>query len=86
MRAVVSGRVQGVGFRWSTRAEAEHLALTGFARNLADGTVIVEAQGAPDAVAALRDWLGHGPPSATVTGVDHTAIPVVDGDAGFSVV
>ena len=57
--AVVRGRVQGVGFRWWTRSAALRLGLTGWARNLADGRVEIDAEGA-DAdcralVAALRE-------------------------------
>ena len=73
-RAVVSGRVQGVGFRWSARAEAQRLGVTGFARNLADATVEVEAEGTPPAVAAFVSWLEKGPPSARVTAVAVTDV------------
>lgn len=56
----VRGMVQGVGFRWWTRARALELGLVGHARNTADGRVEVVAQGRPDAVAALeallREW------------------------------
>ncbi len=66
-RFVVEGRVQGVGFRWSVRAEASRLGLAGWARNLADGRVEVHAQGGPEALAALAAWLREGPPQAEVT-------------------
>lgn len=59
VRAVATGRVQGVGFRYSTRAEALRLGLTGFARNAPDGSVHVEAEGAPDAVDELLEWLAR---------------------------
>lgn len=53
----VRGRVQGVGFRWWTRARALELGLVGYARNLPDGRVEVLAQGDREAVRALADLL-----------------------------
>ena len=65
-RFLVEGRVQGVGFRAATRAEAVRLGLRGHARNLADGRVEVVAAGADEAVDALARWLRRGPPLARV--------------------
>jgi len=62
----ITGRVQGVYFRHSTRMEAERLALTGYARNLPDGSVEVVAQGPVAAVERLRQWLHQGPKMARV--------------------
>ena len=62
----ITGKVQGVYFRHSTRVEAERLALKGYARNLADGSVEVVAQGPVAAVERLRQWLHHGPKMARV--------------------
>jgi len=53
MRLVVSGRVQGVGFRWWTQNTARALGVAGSVRNLPDGTVEILAQGDPDAVRRL---------------------------------
>lgn len=70
-RFFISGRVQGVFFRASTRAEAERLGITGWARNLADGRVEVLAQsGEPAELDQLADWLGHGPAQARVESVE----------------
>ena len=69
-RCLVSGRVQGVFYRASTRNEAEKLGVTGYARNLPDGRVEVLACGEEHAVRALRDWLEIGPPAARVTKVE----------------
>ena len=74
-RFVVTGRVQGVGFRWFVRHAAERLGLSGHARNLPDGTVEVVVQGPADAVAQLETALRQGPPTATVTGVTRERIP-----------
>jgi len=62
----ISGRVQGVGFRYSLAAEAERLAVTGWVRNRRDGTVEAVVDGAADAVEALLAWAHRGPPSARV--------------------
>jgi acylphosphatase len=69
VRCLVSGRVQGVFFRASTRNEAQSLGLTGYARNLLDGRVEVVACGDKEAVHTLREWLRRGPPNASVSGV-----------------
>lgn len=65
-RFLVEGKVQGVFFRASTKAEAERLGLRGYARNLADGRVEVVATGKPKALLALTRWLYRGPPQARV--------------------
>ena len=70
VRAVVTGRVQGVSFRWYTRAEARRLGVAGWVRNLPDGGVEVYAEGDPDAVEALVRYLHEGPPLAVVVDVD----------------
>jgi acylphosphatase len=69
-RCHVSGRVQGVFFRGSTRHKALELGCTGYARNLPDGRVEVLAVGEPAAVQKLIDWLWRGPPAAYVTAVE----------------
>ena len=66
----ISGRVQGVFFRASTRAEAQRLGLTGWARNLSDGRVEVLAVGSASEIAELAMWLEHGPPNARVHGIE----------------
>jgi acylphosphatase len=66
VRAVVSGRVQGVWYRESCRREAERLGVAGWVRNRPDGRVEIEAEGPRPAVDALRTWDGHGPPRAVV--------------------
>lgn len=65
--AWVHGMVQGVGFRYSTQHEAQRLGLTGYARNLDDGSVEVLACGEADNVEQLIAWLkAGGPRSARV--------------------
>lgn len=74
-RWLVSGRVQGVGFRWFTQRQAEQLGLAGWARNLPDGRVEVVARGSAGALASLSEWLAQGPPTARVENVEMTDIP-----------
>jgi acylphosphatase len=69
VRCFVSGRVQGVFFRASTRHEAESLGLTGYARNLHDGRVEVLACGPKSSVEDLCAWLAKGPVQAQVSNV-----------------
>lgn len=69
VRFVVSGRVQGVFFRASTREQAQRLGLCGHARNLDDGRVEVLAHGAEAALQELERWLWQGPPAARVEAV-----------------
>ncbi len=72
----VSGRVQGVGFRYSTRRQAQMLGIErGWARNLASGDVDVCAAGSADALARLHEWLQRGPALARVTRVEELPPP-----------
>ena len=59
--AIVSGRVQGVGFRYFSRQRADVHGISGFVRNQGDGSVEVHAEGAPDALAAFEADLRRGP-------------------------
>jgi len=72
LRFHITGRVQGVGFRWWTKQQAAALGLRGWARNLADGSVEVTAAGSASALSELQSRLHHGPATAAVTKV-HTA-------------
>ena len=80
-RFVVSGKVQGVFFRASTRERALDLGLSGRATNLPDGRVEVIAEGDAAALDALEAWLHQGPPAARVESVVREAWsgPVNDG-------
>ena len=66
---VISGRVHGVGFRYSMAEEAGRLGATGWVRNRRDGTVEAVLDGPADVLDALLAWARRGPPSARVTGV-----------------
>lgn len=84
-RFLVSGKVQGVWFRASTRDVAVRLGLRGYARNLADGRVDVLAAGDAMAIEALAEWLQHGPPLARVDAVERLVATEGAAHAGFLV-
>ena len=81
---VITGRVQGVGFRAATRREAQQLGLAGYAINREDGSVEVLAQGQATAVEALASWLERGPAFAQVREVVRSDVALSQ-RAGFGV-
>jgi acylphosphatase len=83
IRAIVTGRVQGVSYRASTIDEAKRIGVTGWVRNRADGSVELEAQGTPMQIDALLAWCAAGPPAARVTGVAVSERAEVDGEQAF---
>jgi len=72
---LITGRVQGVGFRWFVARQAHAAGLTGWVRNLPDGRVEIVACGESDALATLGARLHSGPPAATVERVEKLDIP-----------
>ncbi|MCA3217520.1 MAG: acylphosphatase [Burkholderiales bacterium] len=79
---VVSGRVQGVGYRASLAEAAQALGLAGWVRNLHDGRVQAQCYGSAAACDALIRWARRGPPSARVTAVDAMPIDLPSSNAG----
>lgn len=69
LEIIVSGKVQGVYFRLSTKAVADQLGVKGVVRNNADGTVYVEAEGDDFALNAFLEWCHEGPDRAVVENV-----------------
>jgi acylphosphatase len=74
-RFLVSGLVQGVGFRWFVARHARSLGLTGYARNLADGRVEVVVNGPDETLTALERVLQQGPANAQVERVERSCDP-----------
>lgn len=70
LEAVVSGRVQGVSFRYYTQRKAMELGVVGWVRNESDGTVRTVAEGEDSALQSFREFLDVGPPYAEVTSVE----------------
>lgn len=78
-RIIVTGRVQGVGFRYSAKISALKLNIAGYVRNLSDGSVYIEAEGTDIMLSEFISWCSEGPPRAIVRKVDLQEGPV----AGF---
>ena len=74
-RFLISGRVQGVGFRWFAQASAARENIHGWVHNLPDGRVEAAAEGEAEAVERFEQALRHGPPGARVEQleIEHTA-------------
>ncbi len=88
MRAVdatVTGRVQGVGFRFTTQRVASALGLEGWVKNQSDGSVRTWAQGDSSVVDRFLGFLEEGPPASRVAAVAVTEVPPDSGLTGFHV-
>jgi acylphosphatase len=85
-RFYVSGRVQGVGYRFFAQRAAERLGLTGYVKNLGDGRVEVFVIGPPAKLQILRAELQRGPRHALIDGLEESdaAVPA-GGTTGFSI-
>jgi acylphosphatase len=84
VRVLVSGDVQGVGFRWYCHERASVAGVAGFVRNLADGRVEAAFEGDDGAVDDMVAWCRSGPRWARVTGVD-VYEEALTGSAGFAI-
>ena len=81
---MISGRVQGVGFRESMKLVAEAIDITGWVRNRGDGDVEATVQGEEPAVDQLVAWCGSGPPGANVRFVDARLVETSETFMAFS--
>ena len=85
VHAIVSGRVQGVSFRAATADTARRLGICGWIRNLSDGSVELQAEGAAEQIAALLAWCERGPPSAHVEKVATEDLAPTGADTSFAI-
>lgn len=84
-RYLVSGRVQGVYFRWFTQQTAQELGLSGWVRNLPDGRVEAWAEGPEKDVEALKAKISQGPSMAVVTELEEFEEEPSGDHSGFSI-
>jgi len=85
LHIIISGRVQGIFFRASTRDTARQLGLRGFVRNLGNGDVEVVAQGEDNELQELIEFCRKGPPGADIEGIDIKYEEIKDKFFGFDV-
>ena len=76
---LITGRAQGVGFRFFMQRKARELGVTGWVRNRRDASVEAVVQGEPDAVEAITAWARRGPPSAAVA-----ELRITEGEGNYS--
>ena len=84
-RYTISGRVQGVGFRFFTEDAAHREGLHGWVRNLPDGRVEIAAEGDAEAVDRFERHVRHGPPGARIEHIDVDHVEPSGNATGFSV-
>jgi acylphosphatase len=77
-RYVVTGRVQGVGFRWFVEREAAEIGVVGWVRNRDDGSLEVMSTATPEQQRALRTRLQQGPRAARVDMVQESSAPYLE--------
>lgn len=84
VHVIVSGEVQGVGYRYTAKMHADRLGVTGWIRNRRDTTVEAEVEGRVDAVDAMLAWMAGGPPGSRVDDARLSERTVIGG-SGFEV-
>jgi acylphosphatase len=82
---LVSGRVQGVGFRFFTQTAARREGVYGWVRNTPDGRVEIQAEGEAEAMDRFENRVRHGPPGARVDRVDSTDLDPGGQNFGFDI-
>lgn len=78
VRITIRGQVQGVYFRQHTCDKAGELGITGWVRNMQDGSVLIQATGTPEQLDALSAWCHRGSPRSRVTAVEEEEIPLTE--------
>jgi acylphosphatase len=84
VHVIVSGDVQGVGYRYTMRMIARQAGVSGWVRNLRDGRVEAEVEGSDEQVDELLSWMAEGPPGSLVEGAEVTDVAPT-GERGFEV-
>jgi acylphosphatase len=84
VHVIVSGDVQGVGYRYTLRMVAADAGVAGWVCNRRDGTVEAEVEGTPEQVDEVLAWMAEGPPGARVDGARVTDAAAT-GETGFEV-
>jgi len=84
-RYTITGRVQGVGFRFFTEDHARREGLHGWVRNLVDGSVEIMAEGDAEAVDRFERHVRHGPPGARIEQIEVDHIAPIGNATGFSI-
>ena len=82
---IVTGRVQGVGFRYSARKAAAACGVSGWVRNRPDGSVELVCEGNRQRVTRLLKWLQSGPPGSHVTGIEKNRIKPQGAHRSFTI-
>jgi acylphosphatase len=85
MRIIISGKVQGVYYRQSTREKSMQLGISGIVKNLTNGSVEVIASGTSDQLNNLVEWCKQGPPKAVVSSIESEELPYQSFD-GFKII
>ena len=84
VHVIISGRVQGVWFRASTKSKAEQFGITGWVRNTSDGNVEAVFEGNKKIIEEMLEWCNHGPPLAKVDNIEVEKQPANDEFDKFS--
>jgi acylphosphatase len=82
---IVTGQVQGVGFRYFCQVQAVALGLTGYARNRSDGSVEIEAQGEERAIEEFEQAVRRGPRRSAIQEVAREERPALTGETSFEI-
>lgn len=82
----ITGRVQGVSFRWYAKQQADALGITGYAKNLPDGSVEIVAEGPERKLEAFVAWCRKGPAAAQVQNVEIVSRGRAEGSGEFQIV
>jgi acylphosphatase len=70
VHVIARGNVQGVGYRYTARLFAERFSVSGWVRNLSDGSVEAELEASAGHLDEMLDWMAHGPPGSSVQGLE----------------